>query len=149
MSLPRRSLALVMLILAAAVAISACSSGSTSDAGASSAAERSSTATASNPVTKVAAARAVRMLDGRTVIDVRRPDEYASGHIAGAVNIDVDADTFDEQISALDKDEPYLVYCRSGRRSALAAQRMAEAGFTDIVDAGGLDSLAAAGATLE
>ncbi len=156
MSLSHRSLALVVLILATVVAISACSSGSTSDAGSIRPAEATSTAesaplatAAGNAVTKVAAAEALGMLEGRTVIDVRHPDEYASGHIPGAVNIDVEADTFDAQISALDRDEPYLVYCRSGRRSAIAAQRMAEAGFTDIVDAGGIDALTAAGATLE
>jgi rhodanese-related sulfurtransferase len=154
MPLSHRPLALVVLILATVVAVSACSSDSTSGAGAGSTAGASSpapreTATAPNPVRTVAAAEALGMLEGRTIIDVRRPDEYASGHIPGAVNINVEADTFDAQISALDRNEPYLVYCRSGRRSAIAAQRMAEAGFTDIVDAGGIDALTAAGATLE
>jgi rhodanese-related sulfurtransferase len=155
-SIDVRSTVLGALTLAAAVAFSACSSGSTSDAGARSTVEAASTtqsapatATAPNAVTKVAAAEAVDMLEGRTVIDVRSPAEYGSGHVAGAVNIDVEADTFDAQIATLDKHEAYLVYCKSGRRSALAAQRMAEAGFTDIVDAGGFESLAAAGATLE
>jgi rhodanese-related sulfurtransferase len=88
------------------------------------------------------------MLDSRVVIDVRSPEEFAAGHIAGAVNIDVDGD-FASGIAQLDKDAAYLLYCRSGRRSAIAAQEMAAAGFTDIVDAGGLEPLAAAGAPIE
>jgi rhodanese-related sulfurtransferase len=97
-------------------------------------------------VSKVDAAAAVGMLGGRVVIDVRTPAEYASGHLAGAQNIDVEAADFGTRIAALDKGGAYLVYCRSGRRSAIAAGQMATAGFTDIVDAGGIDDLVAAGA---
>jgi len=86
------------------------------------------------------------MLGSRTVIDVRTPAEYAAGHVAGAQNIDVEAADFGTRIAALDKNAPYLVYCRSGRRSAIAADQMRQAGFTDVVDAGGLSDLVAAGA---
>lgn len=85
----------------------------------------------------------------RTVIDVRTPEEYEAAHIVGAVNIDVEESSFAERIAELDPDEPYLVYCRSGRRSGLAAEQMAEAGFTDLADAGGLADLARAGAPIE
>ena len=88
------------------------------------------------------------MLADRTVIDVRTPEEYASGHIAGAMNIPVEASDFGDRIAELDRSGSYLLYCRSGRRSALAANLMAEAGFGDLVDAGGLESLVAAGAPL-
>lgn len=88
------------------------------------------------------------MLDNRVVIDVRTPGEYATGHLAGAINIDVEAGSFAANIKQLDKEAPYLVYCRSGRRSAIAAAQMADAGFTDIIDAGGLGALANAGAPL-
>jgi rhodanese-related sulfurtransferase len=104
---------------------------------------------ATSAVQTVDAAKAVGMLDARTVIDVRTPAEYAAGHVAGAVNIDVDGVDFAARIAALDPKEAYLVYCRSGRRSAVAADQMAAAGFTDIVDAGGLEPLVAAGAPLE
>jgi phage shock protein E len=100
-------------------------------------------------VQKVSAADAVGMLDSRTVIDVRTPAEFAQGHVAGAVNIDVEAPDFATQIKALDPKAPYLVYCRSGRRSAIAADEMAKAGFTSIVDGGGLADLVAAGAPTE
>jgi phage shock protein E len=97
-------------------------------------------------VTKVDAAKAVAMLDSRTVIDVRTPAEYAAGHIAGARNIDVEAADFASKIASLDKKAPYLVYCHSGRRSGIAAAQMAAAGFTDIVDGGAMADLVAAGA---
>jgi len=100
-------------------------------------------------VQKVDAAKAVGMVDSRVVIDVRTPAEYAAGHIAGAQNIDVEAADFAAKIASLDKKASYLVYCRSGRRSAIAADTMAKAGFTDIVDGGAMADLVAAGAPTE
>jgi len=100
-------------------------------------------------VSKPSAAKAVGMLGERVVIDVRTPAEYAAGHIAGAQNIDVEASDFGTRIASLDTKAAYLVYCRSGRRSALAADAMAKAGFTDIVDGGALADLVAAGAPTE
>ena len=100
-------------------------------------------------VQKVDAAKAVGMLDSRVVIDVRTPAEFADGHVAGARNIDVEAGDFAARISSLDKSASYLVYCRTGRRSAIAADEMAGAGFADIVDGGGIADLVAAGAPIE
>jgi rhodanese-related sulfurtransferase len=99
-------------------------------------------------ITTPDAATAVGMIPGRVVIDVRTPEEYSAGHLAGAINIDVEGATFEQQIAALGKDAPSFVYCRSGRRSAIAAEAMARAGFRDVVDGGGLDDLVAAGAQL-
>jgi rhodanese-related sulfurtransferase len=98
----------------------------------------------------VDADEAVAMIEGgeRTIIDVRTPAEFAESHVAGALNIDVLADDFDERIAALDPERPYLVYCRAGNRSAAAAERMEVAGIRDIADAGGLTELARAGAPL-
>ncbi len=125
---------LLALLLALAVgAIAVGCSGSTSDK-------------AAGGVRTVGAAEAVKLIDSRTVIDVRTPSEYAAGHLAGAQNIDVEAADFGTRIAALDKNAPYLVYCRSGRRSAIAAEQMKQAGFTDVVDAGGMTDLVAAGA---
>jgi rhodanese-related sulfurtransferase len=98
---------------------------------------------------KVDATKAVGMLDSRVVVDVRTPAEYAAGHIAGARNIDVEASDFASRLSTLDGTAAYLVYCQSGRRSAIAAGQMAAAGFGDIVDAGGMAALVAAGAPVE
>ena len=66
------------------------------------------------------------------VIDVRTSAEYAQGHMANAINIDVEAGDFDSEIGNLDKKVAYAVYCRSGRRSAIAAEKMANLGFTSI-----------------
>jgi rhodanese-related sulfurtransferase len=97
-------------------------------------------------IQKPSAATAVGMLGSLTVIDVRTPAEYAAGHIAGAQNVDVEAADFGTRIAALDKKATYLVYCRSGRRSGIAATQMAAAGFTNIVDGGAMADLVAAGA---
>jgi rhodanese-related sulfurtransferase len=86
---------------------------------------------------------------GVVILDVRSPEEYAQGHLPEAVNINVEDPGFDTQVAALDPGVTYVLYCRSGRRSAIAAQRMADAGFTSIIDLeGGLAELAAAGATV-
>lgn len=84
--------------------------------------------------------------DGQ-VIDVRTPAEYAAGHVSGAVNIDVESPDFTAQLAELDKSGTYYVYCRSGRRSGIATQQMADAGFVSVVNLeGGLADLQAAGA---
>jgi rhodanese-related sulfurtransferase len=81
-----------------------------------------------------------------TVIDVRTPQEYASGHLVGAVNVDVEDSGFAATIETLDPEQAYGVYCRSGRRSAVAADTMAAAGFTQVTNlSGGLVDLQAAG----
>ena len=74
------------------------------------------------------------------VIDVRTPEEYAETHIEGALNIDVNGD-FLESVKALDKTKKYIIYCRSGRRSAAAEKQLINAGFEEIynVEGGILD----------
>jgi len=96
-------------------------------------------------------AKAAQIIDAGkyTVIDVRTPAEYAAGHVQGAENVDVTAGTFEQEVGRLDKDGRYLVYCQSGNRSADAAQKMADLGFTQVVDGGGIVSLQAAGAKIE
>ena len=85
------------------------------------------------------------------IIDVRSSGEFYSGHLAGALNIDVESGSFEAGIADLDKNATYALYCRSGRRSTIAAVKMAEAGFTNIINfnQGGFTELAAAGATTE
>lgn len=104
----------------------------------------------SDAVEKVDAAEAVDLIEAgeHTVIDVRTPGEYAAAHVDGAENIDVTAPTFEDIVAELDKDEEYVVYCQSGNRSAQAADKMADLGFTEIVDAGGIGELQGAGAPL-
>ena len=70
------------------------------------------------------------------LVDARTPEEFSEGHIPGALNIDVKSADFDAQIAQLDTSRPVAVYCRSGRRSKLAAERMTNAGFqvTELAD---------------
>ena len=72
-----------------------------------------------------------------TVIDVRTPEEFAEGHLAGAVNINVEGSGFEDAVADLDEDAPVLVYCRTGRRSANAITTMQDLGFTELYDLDG------------
>ena len=74
------------------------------------------------------------------IIDVRTPAEYAEGHLDGAMNIDVSSPGFADTIAELPVDGEYLVYCRSGNRSAQAASIMRDRGFGNVIDAGALSN---------
>ena len=135
----RRLFTLLTLALVALFAVAACDS-------------TSNTASEAPGAHKVSASDAVALIESDNppvIIDVRTPDEYASGHIAGAINIDVNGADFSSQISQLDPNQKYLVYCHSGNRSAQAAAQMEAAGIADIADAGGLADLVGAGAPVE
>ncbi len=69
----------------------------------------------------------------KVLIDVRTPEEFAEGHLRKAQNIDYQNDNFKEQISKLDKSKTYFLYCRSGKRTAGAAEVMQKTGFENIV----------------
>ena len=80
------------------------------------------------------------------ILDVRTPEEFAEGYIENAINIDFYAETFRNDINQLDKNKTYLIYCRSGRRSADALGIMAELGFTEVYNLlGGIIDWKAAG----
>ena len=69
------------------------------------------------------------------LLDVRTAEEYKSGHIPGARQIDVQkTDDFKRQIESLDKNKIYLLYCRSGKRSNAAKMLMNTMGFTKLYD---------------
>lgn len=72
------------------------------------------------------------------LVDVRTAEEFAEGHIPGAVNMDVNGVAFDAQIATLDTDRPVALYCRSGRRSKVAAEKVAKAGFEVVELDGGI-----------
>jgi rhodanese-related sulfurtransferase len=65
-------------------------------------------------------------------LDVRTAGEFMAGHIDGAINIDVEGNTFDAEIANLDKSKTYAVYCQSGRRSQIAVDKMASAEFGSL-----------------
>lgn len=77
--------------------------------------------------------------DSTVIIDVRTPDEFGSGHLEGAENVDLQSGDFEAEISEYALDGEYIVYCRSGNRSAQAAAVMDSLGFEDVTDAGGVN----------
>ena len=66
------------------------------------------------------------------ILDVRTPQEVAGGYIAGAINLDFYSETFRDELNRLDKDQTYLIYCRSGNRSGNALKMMTELGFREV-----------------
>jgi rhodanese-related sulfurtransferase len=74
-------------------------------------------------------------------LDVRTAGEFAEGHLVNALNINVESGNFEAEIANLDKNATYAVYCRSGRRSAVAVDLMKKAGFNNLynLDGGVID----------
>lgn len=73
-------------------------------------------------------------LNNYIVLDVRTPVEFSEGHLPNAINVDVTQDNFEEEVNKLDKNLSYLVYCRSGKRSATATTKMMSLGFKNITN---------------
>lgn len=119
LTLPR---ALAVSLLALVPFIASCGSGSTSDT--------------TQPIGKISLVPATK------VIDVRTAEEFASGHVSGATNLDFESGALEKALSSLDTEASYSVYCRSGRRSALAVKLMTDMGFTDVTDLGGIEAAA-------
>ena len=73
------------------------------------------------------------------ILDVRNPDEFATGHIPGAVNVPLDFLVQSMQYDPMkDLDATYLIYCRSGRRSAIAAEVLVQHDYSSVYDFGGI-----------
>ncbi len=75
--------------------------------------------------------------DDLVVLDIRTAAEFSEGHLEHATMLDFYAADFAASLGALDRDVPYVLYCRSGNRSAQAADLMAELGFTDVAEIDG------------
>ncbi len=73
------------------------------------------------------------------ILDVRRPDEFASGHIPGAINVPNETISSSDIPELPDKEQMILVYCRSGRRSKEASQKLVDLGYTNIIEFGGIN----------
>ena len=93
--------------------------------------------------TQISQDEAMKMMKEQSdylIVDVRRPDEFAEGHIAGAVNVPNET-IEDEAPDALpDKEQTLLVYCRSGNRSKEASQKLADMGYTNVYEFGGINT---------
>ena len=73
------------------------------------------------------------------IVDVRRDEEFKAGHIPGAVLLTLETITADTAAKVLpDKNQLLLIYCRSGRRSKIAANNLLELGYTNIIEFGGI-----------
>lgn len=93
------------------------------------------------PYEQITQEDAKKMMDSEKdfiILDVRTPEEFASGHIKDAVNIPNET-IFDKEPTELtDKSQLILLYCRSGRRSKEAAKKLAKIGYTNIKEFGGI-----------
>lgn len=78
--------------------------------------------------------------DGHIIVDVRRQDEYDEGHIPGAVLIPNESITDKQPEQLPDLNQVILIYCRSGRRSKEASQKLADMGYTNIYEFGGINT---------
>ena len=94
-----------------------------------------------NSYRQVSMDEAVEMMkteSGYIILDVRRPDEYDEGHIPGAINVPNEEIGTAEIPELPDKAQLILVYCRSGRRSKEASEKLVKLGYTNIVEFGGI-----------
>jgi len=106
--------------------------------------------TSTATIETISPAEAAELLDeapaGLVVLDVRTPGEFAGGHLADAVNLDYQAVGFAGELGALDRGAPYLLYCRTGNRSAQVREMMRDLGFAEVYEiAGGTVAWAGAG----
>ena len=97
-----------------------------------------SNATIDQQITSVSPAEAAGIIDQNSgnadfvVLDIRTPEEYSAGKIAGAINIDFYAPDFRQQLDTLDRGTHYVVYCNSGNRSGQSLPVFEELGFVEV-----------------
>ena len=77
--------------------------------------------------------------DGHIIVDVRRQDEYDNGHIVGAILIPNESIGTSQPEQLKDLNQIILVYCRTGNRSKQAAQKLADMGYTNVYEFGGIN----------
>ncbi len=91
-------------------------------------------------ITQAEAKEMMKKEDGHVIVDVRRQDEYDTGHIPGAILIPNEIIGTEKPEELPDMDQIILVYCRSGNRSRQAAQKLFDMGYTHIYDFGGINT---------
>lgn len=94
-----------------------------------------------NSYRRISMDEAVAMMaeeSGYIILDVRTPEEFAEKHIPNAINVPNETIGTDEISQLPDKDQLIMVYCRSGRRSKEAAEKLTALGYTNIVEFGGI-----------
>jgi rhodanese-related sulfurtransferase len=80
-----------------------------------------------------------RIQVGASIVDVRTPEEFRDRSYPGAVNIPLQV--LGDRLAEIPRDRPVVLYCASGARSAAAARLLRQAGFSEVMDAGGLSSM--------
>ncbi len=86
---------------------------------------------------------AMQMMQDETdylIVDVRRPDEFAEAHIAGAINVPNEGITDEMPEELPDPDQILLIYCRTGNRSKEASRKLADIGYTKVYEFGGIET---------
>ena len=110
--------------------------------GCSSSENRPNTESNSNTYQQITVQEAANIMQSETnyiLLDVRTAQEYASGHIPGAVNLTNETITSEAIQQLPDKEQLILVYCRSGNRSKQASEKLVNLGYTNIVEFGGIN----------
>lgn len=113
-------------VLMAALTLSACT------------AEKTSESAGYMCITPQEAKKIMDTQDGYVILDTRTEEEYETGHIPGAIVISHEKIKEKAEQVLTDKDQLILVYCRSGRRSKLAAQDLVDLGYTNVKEFGGI-----------
>ena len=89
----------------------------------------------------ISQAEAMKIMAGDepyVIVDVRRPDEFAKGHIPGAINVPNEGIADEQPAELPNLDQVLLVYCQTGRRSAAASKKLADIGYTRVLEFGGI-----------
>jgi rhodanese-related sulfurtransferase len=136
------------LVLAAALAFTGCAPNSSPNASVSPSAPSETAAKPSEETAVAVAGQLISVADakaligtaGVTLLDVRTQEEYDEAHIDGAVLLPYDSITPSSVGLPADKNATVIVYCRSGRRSAIAAETLIGLGYTKVYDLGGIQS---------
>ncbi|EFR41517.1 MULTISPECIES: rhodanese-like domain-containing protein [Selenomonas] len=123
----------VAAVLLAAAAVTAFGCGQSSAATGSDGGQ-----TAFRRVTGDEAQKMMESETGYLIVDVRTPQEYAEGHIPHAINVPLDTIGTNPPAELPDKAQMIFVYCRSGARSMTASNKLAQMGYTNIVEMGGI-----------
>ena len=120
-----RKIKLLITMILSAMLLSACGSSGCSSSG----------------YRRISMDEAVEMMkkeSGYIILDVRRPDEYVEGHIPEAINVPNEEIGTAEIAELPNKSQLILVYCRSGRRSKEASEKLVKLGYTNVVEFGGI-----------
>jgi rhodanese-related sulfurtransferase len=142
----------IIAVLVLLGTLNACKPSASADAGAAEGAAQAETPALPDSFRIVAAAafdQQLRQTPDAVLLDVRTPEEYATGFIPGAQLMDFKDPSFANNLATLDRDRPYFVYCAAGVRSHGAYEMMKAQGFRQVIELeGGISAWESAGLPL-